>query len=373
MPLNDRDQLNRIEELKGKLFSKNYQTKMGHSDKFTHFKRDDIPDAWEGEGNGTDSTNPPVNRSNFFMKTSMFKNFFIFSLIFFIFTLLYASFVFFKGGNTVSNDNIDISILGNNFVAGGEELSLVVGITNKNSLAIDLVDLIMEYPKSSSSESSSSSSGTERRRISLGTIPPGAVHNENLKVVLFGEQGSVRPIKISIEYRVEGSNAIFVKEKFYDVTISSTPLNLSVDAPTTISPNQDITLNIKATLNATVTAPKILLKLNYPSGFQFGSSTPPPTIGNNVWSLGDFSPGTERNIAITGKMIDVFDGEEKTFQISGGSQGEDKSTIEVVFNSLSHVVSIKKPFIEASLFINGVSAREYASNAKTPIQGEPIP
>ncbi|HTE48366.1 MAG TPA: hypothetical protein VK675_00465 [Candidatus Paceibacterota bacterium] len=369
MPLNDGDKLNRIEELKGKLFNKNYQAKIGHNDKFTHFKRDDIPDGWEGGGNAIDSSNLPNNRNNFFMKTSVFKNFFIFALIFFVFTLLYASFVFFKGGNTVSNDNIDISILGNNFVAGGEELSLVVGITNKNSSALDLVDLIMEYPKSSSS-GGGLSAGTERQRVSLGTIPSGSVRNENLKVILFGEQGSVRPIKISIEYRVEGSNAIFVKEKNYDVTISSTPLNLSVDAPTTISPNQDITLNVKSTLNATVTVPKILIKIDYPAGFQFGSSTPPPTLGNNVWSLGDLSPGAQRSISITGKMIDVSDGEEKTFQISGGSQGEDKSTIGVVYNSLSQIVLIKKPFIEASLSINGVSGREYAVNAKTSIHGE---
>ena len=34
-------------------------------------------------------------------------------------------------------------MLGNNFTAGGEELSLVVGITNKNNSALDLADLIV--------------------------------------------------------------------------------------------------------------------------------------------------------------------------------------------------------------------------------------
>src|SRR3989338_11470740 len=243
MPLNERDKLNRIEELKGKLFSKNYQTKIEHRDSFSHSDRKDIPDSW---ANGMKvGSGFPGSPDNFFMKTSMFKNFFIFSLAFFVLTLSYASYVFFAGGNTVSNDNIDISILGNNFTAGGEELSFIVGITNKNNSPLDLVDLVMEYPKSSPGAGTDLSTGTERYRLSLGTIPAGAVRNENLKVVLFGEQGSVRPIKISLEYRVEGSNAIFVKEKSYEVTISSTPINLSVDAPLTISPNQDITLNTK--------------------------------------------------------------------------------------------------------------------------------
>ncbi len=369
MPLNDGNKLNRIEELKSKLSSRNYQTRIEHRDRFSHADKTDIPDVWEdGQKNKTDSFD---FQDKFFMKTSIFKNFFIFSSIFFVLTILYASYVFFAGGNTVSNDNIDISMLGNNFTAGGEELSLVVGVTNRNNSSLDLADLIIEYPKSSSTGNVDSSAGMERNRISLGTIPAGAVRNENIKVVLFGEQGSTLSIKISLEYRVEGSNAIFVKEKSYAVTINSTPLNLSVDAPMATSPNQNITLKVKATLNATKPVSRILLKLEYPLGFQFGSSVPTPSLGNNIWNLGDLAPGAERNISVTGKMLDVVDGEEKSFHIKSGSQSTgDKSMIDVVFNSISHTIAIKKPFIEAKLFVNGVSEREYASDAKTPVNGE---
>ncbi len=369
MPLNDGDKLNRIEELKNKLFSKNYQAKLEHRDRFTRLKKSDVPDAWE-DGNKS-SADLLAPQDKFFMKTSVFKNFFTFSLIFFVLTLGYAAYVFFAGGNTVSNDNIEISILGNNFTAGGEDLSLIVGITNKNSSALDLVDLVLEYPKGSPSSESGQSAGTERIRESLGTIPAGAVRNENIKLVLFGEQGSVLPIRIFLEYRVEGSNGIFVKSEVYEVTIKSTPLNLSIDAPLAVSPNQDVTLKIKATANSTQTISKILLKVNYPAGFQFTSSVPAPSLGNSVWSLGDLPPGAERNIAITGKMFDVVDGEEKSFQIYSGLQStKDKSLIDVVFTSLTHTVEIKKPFIEAKLFVNGVYQREYATNTKTPISGE---
>src|SRR3989338_532716 len=245
---NEGNKLNRIEELKSKLFSKNYQVKIEHRDNFSHLNRQEIPDAWES---GARVIPGSIYKDRFFMKTAIFKNFFIFSLVFFVLTLGYASYVFFAGGNNVSNDNIDISILGNNFIAGGEDLSLIVGITNKNNSALDLVDLVLEYPKSGQSAEANAAVPTERFRQSLGTIPAGAVRNENLKLVLFGEQGTVRALSISLEYRVEGSNSIFIKKKSYDVTISSTPLNLSVDAPLEISQNQDITLNIKETLNAT--------------------------------------------------------------------------------------------------------------------------
>ncbi|MBI3888427.1 hypothetical protein HY311_01390 [Candidatus Nomurabacteria bacterium] len=363
MPLDDRNKLNRLEELKERLFSSNYKTKIEHRDEYSRLRRDEVSDSW-----GDKQKPEPDTEDNFFMKTSRFKKFFIFSIVFFGLTCLYAAYVFFAGGNTVSNNNIDISILGNNFTAGGEELPLIVGITNKNSSPLELADLIMEYPKGTSADLSTD---TQTSRTSLGVIPAGAVRNENLKVTLFGEQGSVRPIKFTLEYRVAGSNAIFVKEKDYQVNISSTPINLSVDGPLTISPNQNITLNIKETLNATKPAPKILMKLIYPVGFQFISAVPAPSSGNNVWNLGDLAPGSEHDISISGKMVDVFDGEQKTFNISTGTQSDsDKSSIAVVFNSAMQTITVKKPFVEANIYINGISSSTYATDSKTPVDIE---
>lgn len=360
--MDDREKLNRIEDLKSRLSSKNYKMKTRMHDTFIRRPAKEIKDSWEKKEKIVLDLG-----DKFFQKTSMFKKFFIFSVILFVFALGYAGYMFFAGGNTVSNENIEISILGNAFTAGGEELALQIEITNKNNSALELADLIVEYPKSSVT----SSSDMERFRSSLGTISAGAIRNENLKLTLFGEQGSLRDMKISLEYRIAGSNAIFVKEKPYQVTISSAPINLLVDAPSEISPNQDITLNVKAILNATKLVSKILLKLDYPVGFQFISADPAPSFGDNVWNLGDLVPGSERDILVTGKMVDVFDGEEKTFHIWSGSQSDsDKSTIGTVFNSLGHTVLIKKPFIEAKLYVNGISQREVAVNTKTPIQGQ---
>jgi len=363
MPLDDRNKLNRVEELKSKLFSKNYQTRIEHRDVFSSSQNKDVLDSWEE----SKDDNPNVDEK-FFMRTSFFKKFFIFSIIIFVLAVGYAGYVYFIGGNTYSNNNIDISIIGNNFTTGGEGLPLVVGVTNRNNTELQLADLVMQYPKGSSSDVSAD---TQTFRVSLGTIPAGAVVNENLTPVLFGEQGSTRTIKISLEYRVSGSNAIFVKDKLYNVTISSTPINLSIDAPATVSPNQQITLNVKATLNATTPAPNILVKVDYPIGFQFVSASPAPAFGNNVYNLGDLAPGVEHDISISGKMVGVFNGDQKTFHVTTGSQsGSDKSIIDVVYNSIQQIVTIQKPFIDANIFINGVSESTYASDSKTPIRAE---
>ena len=217
MPPYNKGKLSKIEELKAKLFSRNFKTKIEHRDSFTH-ENAEVMDSWSAKDSMVNFT------ERFFMKTSFFKKFFIFSMGFFVTALLYGAYMFFAGGNVVSNDNIDITILGSSFTAGGEELPLQVGITNRNTLPLELVDLVVEYPKSSSGDLAGE---TERIRESLGTIPSGAVRNENVKIILYGGQGTVRPIRISLEYRVEGSNAIFVKEKLYEVNINSTPITIS--------------------------------------------------------------------------------------------------------------------------------------------------
>ena len=360
--LDEGEKLNRIEDMKSKLNNKNYEAKIEHHNSFVYKIERDVPDSW-----GERKKNGSFFQDNFLKKTSMFKKFFIYSIIFFVLAMAYAAYMFLAGGNTVSSDNIDIAILGNTFTAGGEDLPLQIEITNKNNSELELADLLIEYPKSSSGDLTGE---TERLRESLGTIPSGGIKNDNIKVTLFGEQGSVRPIKISLEYRVAGSNAIFVKEKPYEVTISSAPIILLMDAPTEVSPNQDLTLNLKTTLNATKTASKILVRFDYPVGFQFESAVPTPSFSNNVWSLGDLSPGVERDIKVVGKMIDVSDGEQKTFHVFSGSESDsDKSVIGIVFNSLGQTILIKKPFIEANLFINGVDQREYAVDSNTAISG----
>lgn len=349
--------------LKQRLFSRGYDIKIEHREEFPHFKEVEVMDSWQKKESTTNNSTEDVS-----MKFSFFKKFFLFSVGFFILALLYGAYVFFGSGNTVSNDNIDIFVESSAFTAGGEEYSLLLEIVNRNNAKLQLADLVIEYPKSAASNLSQDS---EYIRLSLGDIASGESRKENVKFVLFGEQGSLRQIKMSLEYRVEGSNAIFVKEKIYEVSISSTPISMLLDAPTSAVSNQDFNFNVKTILNATKPMSKVLLKVEYPIGFQFVRSNPMPSLGNSVWNLGDLAPGAEKNISITGRMIDVFDGEEKIFRVRTGSQSSgDKADIDVVFNSLEHNVVIQKSSLETVLVINGMSGKEYAVDTRTSIQAE---
>ena len=125
--------------------------------------------------------------------TSIFKKFFIAAILFFIAAIGFASYMFFNGTVSVSNENIDIIVLGNAFTKGGEELPLQVEIVNRNKANLELANLVIEYPRGAND------SQTDLIRLphdSIGTIKPGQSITRNIKVFLFGAEKSIRNVKI---------------------------------------------------------------------------------------------------------------------------------------------------------------------------------
>ena len=284
---------------------------------------------------------------------SIFRKFFYFSLGFAGLAVVFSMFILFTGSNTISNNEIDINVLGNSFVAGGEELPLQVEVVNKNSSALELSDLFIEYDKGGDAKSGS---GHVRDVNSLGTIGAGKTATKTFNATLYGTEGSVQDITFTLQYRLSGSNAIFVKTSTFPVTISSAPVALSVDAPQNITPNQELTFTVKTKSNSKNTLSGMLLHIDYPTGFNFTKADPTPDSINNTWNLGDLAPGAERDIKITGTVYGQ-DGEDRAFHIYTGSASDaDKTKIGVTYNSFLDTVSLVKPFIGAQLAINGVVA-----------------
>lgn len=303
----------------------------------------------------------------FKLPPTFYKKFFIFSVAFFCLALAFVFFRFYRGANTVSTENIEINVLGNSFTAGGEDLPLQIQITNKNNLPLELADLLIEYPKGSSGDATED---FVRTRQSLGTVKAGETVNQNVKVVLFGEQGTTKDIKVSLEYRIAGSNAIFVKDTVHTVNISSAPVTLSVDAPDKVTSGQEITLNVKVTPNTDKVAQGMLLRVEYPPGFQSTGSQPKAISGDNVFDLGDIAAGMDKTVSIKG-IIYGEDNEEKSFRFYVGEKDpKDNSSIAVAYNSYLQTVSITKPFIEAHLLVNGVDQSSYSIGSQSSSRGQ---
>jgi hypothetical protein len=281
--------------------------------------------------------------------------FFFGSVAFFVLALLIATFLFLAGNNTVSTKNVNIQITGPSEIGAGSTLSLQIAVTNRNAVPMQLTDLVVEFPSGTRS-ATDSSQDLPRIRESLGTINPGQTINRTVRAVLFGLQGTDAPIKVSAEYRVPSSNAVFVSEAVYTVRLNESPASISVNALTEAVSGQQVSFTASVHSNSPDLLSHMLLSAAYPPGFTFISSSPAPLSGQNVWNLGDIEPGGERAVTITG----IFTGEEGESRVMHLTAGSPKTASDVTvaaplaMSDLS--LTVTKPFVSVSLALDGDSS-----------------
>ncbi len=276
----------------------------------------------------------------------------------FLLSLGVAAYSFFGGSVFVSSDNVDMTITGPTTVAGGEPTSFSVAVDNKNKTDIELVDLIADFP-TGTKDPSNPTQDLGRQDISLGTIKAGQVAQGQFQGIFFGAQGDTETIKFTVEYRTADSNAVFYKEKDISVTISSSPISVSISGLDSVNSGEPMTLTFTVSSNSTNVVSDVALELTYPFGWTALSSNPAPSSGQNIWNLGDLAPGATTTISVSGE-INGQDGDQDVIGASAGianAQGAIATTIV----STQYSVLIEKPFLSATISLDGQNASDYAS------------
>lgn len=281
-----------------------------------------------------------------------YKITFVVSFIFFALAFLVGIYTFSGGKNFVSVDNVDIQIEGPTSVGGGQALALNVSVVNKNATDMQLVDLVAKYP-AGTKDPADPTKDLNQTRISLGDIKPQSLAQRPITAVLFGEEGAGRDIVFTAEYRTEDSNAVFYKEKTYHITISSSPVLVSVDALDNVLANEASDITITVASNSAAPIKNLLLTLDYPFGFSVVSSNPQPTYGDNTWRIGDLAAGAKKTFTIKASM-QGDDGDQKAIHANVGIQSEtNPRQIATTIISRDHTFMLERPFLGLSIAMEG--------------------
>lgn len=287
-------------------------------------------------------------------KHNFINKIFVFSILFFVVACGVAVFVFLGGMNSVSSKNVDIKIVGPLSVGGGQEVSFDINIINNNSVDLDSASLSIKYPIGARSANDLTRE-LDQERFALDKIKSGDSYNQKIKAVFFGEKEDLKQLKISLEYRVENSSALFYKEKIYEISISSAPIIITPTYPKEANSNQEISFNIEVASNSEDKVSNFLVSVEYPFGFVFKEALPKASYNNNIWRFSDLNSGEKKTISIKGDIIGQ-DNEEKVFKINVGTANpDDERIIAVPFSQLMESILIKKPFIGLDIFIGGKS------------------
>ncbi len=365
-------ELKRIERLKQKLYS----VGGAHNEPHRHTPSgagSQVPDNWSTSV--VDEKSPESGKKG--------KLFLLFSSLFLGGAVLYGVFFFFfmGGGNLISSSNIEIVVSGPISVKAGEKAVLDIGVKNNNGTELEFVDLVVEYPEGTRSAAEDSKE-LPRERQGLGAVGIDEEAHRAVSAAFFGSEGEEKIVKITVEYRVQGSNAVFYKEAEYVIAIGSAPLSLLAKVPEEASSGQQIAIPITITSNSTEVIKDVLITAEYPPGFNFASAEPQPLFADRVWKIGDLKPNGSRTVTVRGTLAGN-DGDMKTFRFNAGIQSsKDEKAISGSLASVQEDVEMQKAFIGISIAVDGKSDPEpsvksgrsirvdisYTNNLKVPIE-----
>src|SRR3989338_6847942 len=354
MEFNDKKK-EKLERLERKLYSRNISN-IDHTERSEFNPRIEEPEGikenWQNaKSNGFDELAAKVSKMAE-KKHNFINKIFIFSTLFFVAACGVAIFVFFGGVNSISSKNVDIKVVGPLSVGGGQEVSFDISIINNNNVDLDSASLLLEYPAGTRSVSDLTKE-LDQERFALDKIKSGEDFNQNIKVVFFGEKEELKQLKISLEYRVENSSALFYKEKVHEISISSAPVIITPTYPKEVTSNQDISFDIEIASNSKDRIDNFLVRVEYPFGFVFKESIPNTSFDDNVWRFSGLNSGDKKTIRIKGNIIGQ-NNEERVFKIVVGTASEnDERMIAVPFSQLTESVLLKKSFIGLDIFIGG--------------------
>ena len=341
----------KIEELKKSLYSRGApDIRVKRRLHFSPQEIGDIKTDWEHpkEGNGEADEVISLNKRYEDHSMSFFTKLLIGSFLFFMSALGIGAYLVFNGSNIISANNIDITVNGPITVAGGDPISLEVQVSNKNNIKLETVDMVVNFPVGTIDSVDISKELKEYREL-VGDISPGGVGQKTIKAIMYGEENSKKEIIINISYRVAGSNAIFKKQKTYEILISSSPLSLLLSSFKEVTSGQEFEFEVNLSSNSEEIIGNLVLKASYPFGFTFLSSDIKPSNGNTFWKIGDIPPKGKKTIKIKGRL-EGQDDEIRAFTFTAGRGGtKNDDAIGTEYISARQEISIRKPFITTQI------------------------
>lgn len=278
----------------------------------------------------------------------------IIGVLFFMGAAAVASLLMFSGNNTISGDNITLALTGQGTVGAGEILPFQIAVSNQNGVSIQSATLIIEYPEGTQDSIDGKELDTERKQ--LNQIGSGELINVELDARVFGEENEEKEIKVSIEYRIAGSNATFNKDaEPLHIKIGTSPVVITFNALKTVSTGQEYILPLTVQSNANVPLTDVLVKMSYPTGFDFTESDPDTISGEDVWKIATLKPGEKKVITVKGIITGEND-ERRTFMAKVGvAQSGNKNEISSILAQTQSEALIEEPFLKSEITVNGRS------------------
>ncbi|MFH0852283.1 MAG: hypothetical protein V1845_01625 [bacterium] len=266
-------------------------------------------------------------------------------------------FIFFR--SSFDSKKVSVIVYGRDRVVSGEEVSYMVRYQNGTKVDLKNVKLTFIYPEGSlpkDTQNLTTLGEAQTSIVGVPDLPAGQEGSMEFRASLTGLRGEQKQAIAKLSYNPGGASSEFENEGEFLSEIFMVPIVLDFDLPERIVSGQPLTIGLKYLNTSDVSFSGVTLSIEYPSGFDFNSSSPVPAEAENKWQLAEIGPREEGKIIISG-VLSGLEGEVKSFKAKAEQkQGEIVKTVSEGLAS----TSISLSPLSVALTVN--NSRDYSAN-----------
>lgn len=276
--------------------------------------------------------------------------FLIGAVLFFVVAGAVALGFLYFGTRSVSVENVDVYVsAGTSSIASGDTVELTITIENRNPAPISDTTLTVDFPEGTRT-SEESGELLPRYTDTVGTVLSGEKVTRTVRAVVSGEANAKIELPVSFTYKTEGSNALFEVRESELLTITSSPVSVSVSALSETASGQPLTFSVRVRANGTEPVENVSLLVEYPFGFSLTEANPKPTTGS-LFTLGTINPGETKTITLSGTLT-AEQGDERVFKFSAGTQKGTTQALAVRYTTQETKITVTRPFLSVGIALN---------------------
>ena len=266
-----------------------------------------------------------------------------------ILIILFVGYGFFQWqNNTYSKEILKLEILGPTEADLSQEIEYIVKYKNNGDFRLEEPELVFEAPENSLQDGEFFEMQVLNSEKLGGAIYPGEEKNFSFKVRLLGKEGDIKIAKASLSYKPKNLNARYESSSSFSTQIKSASLILGFDLPSNVSSDNNFDFKLNYFSNVDYPLTNLRCQINYPSGFEFVSSSP-SALEKTEWTIAVLNKSEGGGIEVTGSLSGNI-GEAKIFKAKIGMWKDNRF---VVLREIERGVEITEPSLYISQEING--------------------
>lgn len=234
----------------------------------------------------------------------------------------------------------------------GEPVDIAVHVTNKNNVALDAADVLLQFPAGSYALKDEDIMPLHEVKTSLGMITAGQTAEYKIKAYILGEEQQLKEVKSSLSFRFISLNPTFTKTETRSIRMLASPVTLSVDTLKRATSGQNITATLLVRSNTEVPLKDVLVSMEYPLGFVFQDAVPRPLVGNGLWNIPELSQSDAVTITVNG-VFTSEGAEERVLRARiGAAEVATPHEISAQYQEVLTTIGLETPFVATTMLFN---------------------